>query len=240
MRRSPLKRLWKAIQPPPAAGARPQRNNAPVATGAQLEDKRRQRKLLVGTASVLLVGAAAWGVYEYIASAPMRADEEYEQGMRLAGTGDYKGAEARFTKAVDIYPSLAAGYYHRGLARRSMNQTDAAMADFQEAISRDGSLGAAHTALGIIYRERGDTAHAIAEFSAGIQTSPSADSYYQLGQLYETQGDHQKAITDYDESIHEAPDAPYVYRARAMSRDGMGDHDQASQDRATAARIETH
>src|ERR1035438_2089283 len=83
MRRSPLKRLWKAIQPPPPVRANPQERNAPVETPGKQEEKRRQRRLLVGTASVLLVGAAGWGVYQYIASAPMRADEAYQQGMRL-------------------------------------------------------------------------------------------------------------------------------------------------------------
>jgi tetratricopeptide (TPR) repeat protein len=119
-----------------------------------------------------------------------------------------------------------------------MNQTDAALADFQLAIGRDRNLGAAHTALGEIYRERGDTARAIAEFSEAIRTSPSADSYYQRGQLYESQGQHQPAIEDFDEAIHETPDAPFMYRARATAREGLGDRDNAEQDRVTAFRIE--
>ena len=119
---SGLKRFWNAIKPPPRLQSRPE--DAP--TKESLEQKGLQRKLLLGTGSVLLVGYAGWEVYQYIASAPMRAEEAYQQGLRLVGAGDFEGAEKRFTRAVDIRASLAAGDYQRGLARKNLNQTDAA------------------------------------------------------------------------------------------------------------------
>jgi tetratricopeptide (TPR) repeat protein len=233
MSKSVLKELWKAVKPPPAVKAR--EDSGP--TEESLAAKRRQRRLLLGTATVLIVGAAAWEIYQYIASAPMRADEMYQQGMKLMGTSDYKGAEDRFTRAIGIWTSMPAAYYERGLARKYMNQSNGAMEDFEEAISQDPNLGPAHTELGTIFHQRGDITRAITEYSAAIQASPSADAYYQRGQLYESMGQHEKAIADYDASIHEEPDAPFVYQARAMARDAVGNHDEAEEDRLAAARL---
>jgi tetratricopeptide (TPR) repeat protein len=233
---SGFKRLWNAIKPPPAVESQDQ--------SLSPEERLRRRRLVLGTVAVVVVGAAGWGTYQYIASAPMRAEKVYQDGMRLVGAGDFKGAEDRFTSAISIWPRLASAYLQRGLARKSLNHVDAAIDDFQHAITEDSNLAPAHTALGVIYRERGDLTRAMTELTAAINLgntlSANTDAFYQRGQIYESQGEHQQALQDYDAAIHEEPDAPYVYRARAMTRDAMGDHDDAEQDRREAIRIERH
>ncbi|HEY1760258.1 MAG TPA: tetratricopeptide repeat protein [Bryobacteraceae bacterium] len=229
---SGLTRLWNAIKPPPAVKVQE--------SGLPKEEKLRRRRLVVGTAAVLVAGALAWGIYAYIASEPDRAQKVFQDGMLLMGAGDSKGAEARFTKAVGIWPHLASGYLERGLVRKSMNQVDAAMADFEQALSLDSSLGAAHTALGTIYSERGDRVRAMNEFTQAINLEPNAHAFYERGELHELMGEHPQAIEDYNAAIHEEPDAPYVYRARALTRDEIGDHDGALADRIVANRIERH
>lgn len=206
--------------------------------GISQEEKRKRRRLLVVSAAVVVIGAAAWGTYLYIVSAPLRAEKVFQDGMRMMGSGDYRGAAARFTEAVGIWPELAAGYLERGLARKNLNQADAAIEDFEHAISLDSNLAPAHTALGLIFRERGDLTRAMNEFTVSIDLNSSTDALYQRGELHESLGQHEQAIQDYDAAIHEQPDAPFVYRARAMSRDALGDHDRAEQDRRTAIQIE--
>ncbi len=154
--------------------------------------------------------------------------------------GDFKGAEERFTRAVDIEPQLASGFLERGLARRSLRRLDGAIGDFNRAISLDSTMVEAHTSLGLVYRDRGDLPHAVNEFTRSIEIASNPDAHYQRGQVYESQGQHEKAIADYDAAIHEQPDAPYVYRARAMSRDSLGDAAGAAADRYVAIRIESH
>jgi tetratricopeptide (TPR) repeat protein len=158
--------------------------------------------------------------------------------MLRMGAGDYQGAVERFTKAVDTWPRMAAGYLERGVARKNMNQTDAAIEDFERAIGKDSSMAQAHTALGTIYRERGDLTRAMNEFALSLQLNTSTEAFYERGQVRESLGQHRQAIEDYDAAIHEQPDAPYVYRARAMSLDALGEHDGAAQDRRTAILIE--
>jgi tetratricopeptide (TPR) repeat protein len=228
---SGLSRFWNAIKPPPAAPPRDQ--------GPSKELRIRQRRLVTGTAAVFAVaGIGAWGVYLYIDSAPTRAAAVFQDGMGLMGSGDYRGAVARFTKAVDIWPRMASGYLQRGLAYRNLNQPDAATEDFEHAIREDSNLGLAHMALGLTYRDRGDLTRAMNEFTAAIALHPNADGFYQRGQVRERLGEHQLAIQDYDAAIHEQPDAPHFYLARALSRDAIGEHEQAEQDRRKAAQIE--
>jgi len=92
----------------------------------------------------------------------------------------------------------------------------------------------------MIYLEKHDQRQALGELNKSIAIHPTIEAYYQRGQILEAQGDHQKAIADYDLAIAQARDAPYVYRARALAKENLGDHDGASADRATAADIEHH
>ena len=226
-----LRGLWNAIKPPPAVE---------LPSEISKEQRLRRRRLVQGTAALVVLGSLAWGVYAYIDSAPSRAETVFQDGMRLMGAGDYERAAENFTKAVNIWPAMASGYLQRGLARRAMDQVDGAVADFERAIGEDSNLGPAHTALGEIYRERGDLTRAMNEFNAAIRLNANTDAFYQRGQAHELLGEHQQAIQDYDAAIHEEPDAPYIYRARALARDAMGDHDDAEKDRRRANQIQIH
>jgi tetratricopeptide (TPR) repeat protein len=261
MDQSPLKRFWNAIKPPPAvprrqAGREPDRDPSALARfwnaikppppvrveghGLPKEEKRRRRRLVfIATGTAVLI-AAGGGVYQYVSSAPTRADKVFQDGMRLMGSGDYEGAVARFTAAIRIWPSMAAAYLERGLARKSMNQVDPAIEDFESAIGQDPNLEEAHAALGTIYRDRGDLTRAMDELDRAIQNGGSTDAFYQRGQVHESLGQHKQAIQDYDAAIHEQPDAPYVYRARATAREAMGDRAAAAADRRQAFYIERH
>jgi tetratricopeptide (TPR) repeat protein len=258
---SPLKRFWNAIKLPPAVPRREaerEPGRAPSAFarfwnaikpppaikheghGLPREEQRRRRRVVLIAVGAVVAIAAAGGVYQYVASGQTRADKMYQEGMRLMGSGDYEAAVARFTEAIRIWPSLAAAYLERGLAHKSMNQVDVAIQDFQSAIGQDPNLAEAHSALGTIYRERGDLTRAMNELNLAIQAGGSTDAFYQRGQVHESLGQHKEAVQDYDAAIHEQPDAPYVYRARAMARDAMGDRAAASADRRQAFYIERH
>ncbi|MEI9814588.1 MAG: hypothetical protein WDO18_18950 [Acidobacteriota bacterium] len=61
-------RLWHAIRPPAAV---PQRRR-PMNT--------RQRRMLLAAAAVVVLLASAWGIYDYITSAPARAQAKFDAG----------------------------------------------------------------------------------------------------------------------------------------------------------------
>jgi tetratricopeptide (TPR) repeat protein len=260
MSSSGLKNLWKALKPPPPVPRRPQQDGpqrisllhrmwnavkpppplhetARVLTPAQ---RRRRRLIWSLSTAVFLLASGGWALYRYITSAPQRASVMLQEGMRSAAAGNEADAVKRFTRAVEIWPSMTTAYFERGLAHQTLNEQDLALADFVKVVDADPNMGAAHTALGSIYRQRGDMQRAENEFTVAINLNGDLDAYYQRGQVYESRGEHQKAISDFDVAISQLRGAPYVYLARAAAREGMGDKDGAEEDRKTSVQLQNH
>jgi tetratricopeptide (TPR) repeat protein len=231
MSESAFSRFWNMVKPPPAG-------NRPPESPQAIELRRRQRRLVWSAVSAIVVLAAGAGVFNYISNAPQRADKEFQEGMKMMRPGKYPDAVAHFTRALDISSELPDAYLERGNAHRSLGEPDAALADFQRASDLNPSLVAAHNGIAMIYVERRDQRRALEELNKSIGLQPTIEAYFQRGQILEAQGDHQKAIEDYDRAIAQAPDAPYMYRARALARENLGDQEGAHADRDVAHRIE--
>jgi tetratricopeptide (TPR) repeat protein len=236
MPQSAFTRFWNTVNPPPnSARAKPPEPSAKV-----LEMRRRQRRLITITlAGFAVLGAGAW-TYNYISSAPERADAEFQEGMKFMSPGKYPEAVVHFTRALSIYKQLPNAYLERGNANRVLGEMDAALADFQAAADLNPVLPEAHSGEALIYIERHDTAHALEHLNKSISLHPTVDAFYQRGQILESQGDHQKAIADYDRAIAEETDSPYMYRARALAKANLGDQEGAHADREIALKIEHH
>lgn len=231
MSESPLSRFWDLVKPPPPV-------NRPVVSPQVLALRRRRRRLVMITLGVILVLAAGVGVFAYIESAPQRADKEFQEGMKLMRPGKYPDAIDRFTRVLNISPQRAEAYLERGNAHRSLVEPDAALADFQAAADLNPTLAEAHAGIAMIYVERNDQRHALEELNKSLSIQPNIEAYYQRGLILDAQGEHKKAIDDYDLAIAVARDAPYMYRARAMAKQSLGDLEGAHADRTTAAQIE--
>jgi tetratricopeptide (TPR) repeat protein len=257
---SGLKNLWKALKPPPAVPRRPQPEDPgkvsllrrmwdavkppPAVYDASRaltpEQRRRRRWMIAIPVIVVVIGSGGWSLYLHISSAPQRATAMLQEGMRVAATGDDAAAVKLYTQAVETWPSLTNAYYQRGLARQILNEQDLALADFEKVVNANPNMGPAHTALGSLFRQRGDIQRALNEFGLAIQLTGDVDAYYQRGQVYESLGEHQKAIADYDSAISQIRDAPYVYAARALARENLGDKDGAEEDRQTSVELQVH
>jgi tetratricopeptide (TPR) repeat protein len=224
-----LARWWNSIKPLPEEASR----RAPVPA-----QKRRQRRLIKRTVGLVALAVAGWYVYGYIASAPERANTQLQEGMRKMQPGAYREAVARFDRAIGIKPDLAEAYLERGIAHHFLGETEPALADLDKALDLNPDLAAAYNERGAIYRQRGDPRKAIEELSKSIKAQNTTDGYYQRGQAYESLGQHQKAIEDYDQAVAQMRESPFVYRARALAKDKLGDTEGAKQDRAKADSIE--
>lgn len=228
MRESGFTRFWNAVKPPPAV--RP--GSAPPG-----KLRRKQKRLLISGASVIVAAGSGWAAYSYVASAPERADAEYESGMALMRPGKYQLAIPRFTRAIEIHP-MAKTYLERGIARQLLNHIDLAIADLEKAVDLDPELARAYTTLGSIYRDRGDRQRALENYDKSIAISPNVDALFERGELHESAGEHQKAIADFGRAIDGIRDAPYLYRARAMAKRNLGDEAGYEQDRDVARSLE--
>lgn len=231
MQESAFTRFWNLVKPPPPGPRAPLTREA-------MAQRKRQRKLVIITASTLAVLAAGVWVFLYIQSAPERADKEFQNGMKLMRPGKYPEAVAHFTRALGIYAQLPNAHLERGNAHRSLGEPDAALADFQAAADLDSTLADAHTGSAMIFVERRDTAHALDELNKSLAIRPNIEAYYQRGLILEARGDHQKAIADFDLAIAQARDAPYMYRARATAKESLADHAGAHADREIADHLE--
>ena len=220
-------RWWNSIQP--------LREDAERRVSPQ---KRRQRRLILRTAGILLLAAVGWYAFNYINNAPERANAQMQAGMRQMQPGSYREAIAHFDRALSIAPQLADAYFERGVAHHVLGESGAALADLDQALELNPDLAGAHNERGSIYRQQGEAEKAIGELSKSIQARATMDGYYQRGQAYESLGQHQKAIDDYDQAVAQMPEAPYVYRARAVAKDKLGDSKGATQDRTKADGIE--
>lgn len=194
--------------------------------------KQKQRRLLFAGSSVLLLVAAGLYAFDYISTAPERAQLALALGIRKMTPGTYEEAVHQFDRAISLSPQLAEAYLNRGLAERNLNRPEAALIDLAKALDLDSSLTLAHDELGQIYAARGDSEKALDQFSKSIAAKPTANGLYQRGQLYEKLGQHQKAIADYTKAIAELADAPYIYFARSTARVAIGDTAGAQSDRA--------
>jgi len=235
---SGFRRLWNAIKLPPAVQRRSFDDQYRRSFWDVLKLPAAVRRIVLIATGAVLVAGGAWGAYSYVSGAPRRAQAALGDGLRLMASGKYQQAIETFTRATNIWPRLGAGYLERGLAYLNLRDPGAAAADFRRAIEVDRTLTEAHTALGSIYRQQGDLNGAVNEFTTAIALGSTVDANYQRGQLYESLGEHQKAIEDYNVAITQFPDAPYVYRARALSKENLGDRAGAEGDRRTAYSIE--
>ena len=225
MPRSFTRRVWDAVKPPP-----------PLPTRRRLN--RAQRRLIRVTSIAMSLGACTWAVYAYIASAPDRALRHYQAGMRLLGPGDFQGAAAQFTKAIDIFPGYADAYLGRGKARQAAGESNAALADFEKAITIDPALELAYTARGTMERSEGDNQKALEDFTRSIHLHPTADAYYQRGLTYQALDQAKSAVDNYDLAVAHDPGAPYIYMARARARRDLGDLAGARMDQQKAEELE--
>jgi tetratricopeptide (TPR) repeat protein len=223
-----LTRWWNTIKPLPGE-----------ASHRVTAQRRRQRRLIRRTIGIVVLTGAAWYSYSYIATAPERANAQLQSGMQRMQPGAYREAITRFDRAVSIRPELAEAYLERGIAHHFLGETEPALADLDKALDLNPDLAAAYSERGAIYRERGDTPKAIEELSKSIQAQGTTDGYYQRGQAYESLSQHHKAIEDYDQAVAQLREAPYVYRARALAKEKLGDTEGAKRDRAKADSIET-
>jgi len=243
-----LKRMWDRIKPPPAP-PRPDWERPlwiqiwdalkpPPPVSVPPEIQRRRRRILVSAGIAVVITGIVTAAYAYIYSAPARAEAAFQQGTRLAATGDNARAVDHFSRAISIRPGWAEAYFLRGSAYRNVNQTDHAVRDIEQALRLNPNLADAHAMLGSILLGQNDLQRAVSEFSAALVIGPNENAYYQRGQVYEALGDHPKAIQDYNAAIALLPNAPYVYRARASAELNLRDRDSAERDRSLADAIE--
>ncbi|WP_346292968.1 tetratricopeptide repeat protein [Sphaerothrix gracilis] len=200
----------------------------------------------------------------------LRADPDcvaaYRQRAKAKfGSGDYAGAIADYTQALQRQPS-AETYLGRGLARLTTGNTQGTLADAEQALALAETLPAAHNLMAMTYRKLGNPGAAIAAYKQAaqgyiqqqdktsaqrcleaieqLQAQPLTQSelmnpqayLQQIGQKIEQQ-DYRSALADLDWLLRSDAQDAQAYCLRGMVRAQLRNGQGALQDLAQAMRL---
>jgi len=171
--------------------------------------------LVVGA---VLVFAGAWGcrkaAHSETAEAPAVAEEtegpaseHLSRAKECFESGDYQGAIAAYSSAIELKADLVEAYCGRALAYGHTGDDDRAIADFTEAIRLRPDDAEVFLSRGGMYENRGLYDLAIADYTKAIELKPDyAEAYSRRGIAYELKNEHDPAKSDLRKAIELDPD----------------------------------
>ncbi len=119
--------------------------------------------LLLGSTTALATAAV---VLSTQAAHAQSADEFFNRGNAKDESGDYQGAIADFTRAIEIDPQDAAAYYNRGNAKDELGDYQGAISDYNRVIKQYPNHPKTHDA----YNNRG-----LSKYKLGDQQGACTD-----------------------------------------------------------------
>ncbi|MCA3362835.1 MAG: tetratricopeptide repeat protein [Roseomonas sp.] len=153
-------------------------------------------------------------------------------------SGDYKGAIADLTEAINVKPDFGVAFSLRAFFRFVSGDRTGAITDFSEAIRLNPRDPEAFSNRGAVRTAVGDHVGAIADYDEAIRLSPgTVTTYVNRGLARAAAGDYAKAIADYTEAIRINPQHASAFLARADARTTQGDLAGAIADYSDAIRI---
>ncbi|MEI6427655.1 MAG: tetratricopeptide repeat protein [Pseudanabaena sp. ELA607] len=151
----------------------------------------------------------------------------WQRGVKKEMSGDYEGAVADFTKAIEIDPNYAPAYDSRGIAHfRLGNNVELALADFSKAIELDPENVNAYSNRCSAYRILKKWRDAASDCDRAVEIAPDFPNVYNSrGNLRIDMKQYQGAIADFNRAIELKPDIgqPYYNRGRAYRIQGRND-----------------
>lgn len=125
-------------------------------------------------------------------------EKNHQEGIDKAKQGDYHGAIASFTKAIEVLPLDAYAWYNRGMAKNMIGEYEDALNDFGTCIGLNPAYGRVWYNRGLTKMYVANYDGAIVDLTQAIQIEREyAGAYYYRAYLYEIKGLFDFACTDY-------------------------------------------
>ena len=158
--------------------------------------------------------------------------------LKFETLGDMAGAEADYSRALQLAPDNQDALVNRGLARLQLKRYAAADADFQAAIRLDATQPTVFNGIGLLHYQQGRTGEALEAYTRAIGLDPDfADSYINRGVIYREQGDLISALKDFNAAVGLAPASPEGYANRGTVFQARRENALAARDYQTALRL---
>jgi Tfp pilus assembly protein PilF len=153
--------------------------------------------------------------------------------------GEFDQAIVKYSLAIDLDPSIAEAYNHRGIAYRNTAKYDLAIEDFSTALQLDPLNAAAHSNRGLAYFNIGKNDLALEDFSQALQIDPNQENaYFNRANLFASGGSYAKAVCEYDLAIENDPLFSDAYNNRGVCYLELGDQARAIKDFDAAIEID--
>ena len=102
-----------------------------------------------------------------------QAEALFKSGQQRYDRGDWTGAIADLTRALELDPKLIGAYDYRGCAHTRTGDWAGAIGDFDRLIQLDPKDSAAHEKRALAKSGRGDVEGASADLNQAIELSPT-------------------------------------------------------------------
>ena len=112
------------------------------------------------------------------------AEFYYKRAINKAEEGDFYGAIADYSKAIEINPRYSKAYNNRGNAKRSLKDYDGAIADYSKTIEINPNNGSAYKNRGIAKELIGDLKGACADWRRASALGLKKTDLWILTQCY--------------------------------------------------------
>lgn len=125
------------------------------------------------------------------------------RGVEKFQNGDFDGAIADYSKAIELKPNDALGYYNRGIAKNAKKDSDGAIADYDKAIELNPKHAEAYYNRGNAKRDKTNGFDsAVMDFNKAIQLKPSfAEAHNNRGVARALNRGVDDAVTDFTKAI---------------------------------------
>jgi tetratricopeptide (TPR) repeat protein len=166
-------------------------------------------------------------------------DLYYQQGLLLLKQGDYQGAIAAFSHAIELNSDCADAYYFRGEAQSELGNYSEALADFSSAIALNPQKAYLYCLRGWTKEELKDYQGPILDFDRAIALNfQNANVYISRGYAHRVLGNFNKAIADYTSAIAIDPENWHGYSHRGYALQAAGEFPGAIEDFTALIRLD--
>lgn len=163
-----------------------------------------------------------------------RATEKYNQG-------DYPGAIADYTRAIQLDPTFSEAYYRRGNAHAYLDEKTEAIDDYTRALAGDPGNAEVHHSRGRAYADLGEYPQAIEDYDQAIERQPEyGEAYNSRGIARFTLDDKQGAIADYTQAINLNPRNFEALQNRGFAHYALDQQKKAIADFSRAINLESN